>query len=400
MRNHVPREQLKLQQLRKQTAFVFTANFLLLFGGVGLLQHYWDLTSAFYWFGVAGLLLSYEFFETNQLLAQNHHPGQHFLLTNLGAGNGLTIIRGMVIAAAGGFLATPSPTGIWQWLPGLLYLLAVLGDRFDGYLARRTDHVTLMGAQLDMRLDALGILIATFLGLRFSRLPVWYLLVGFTFYFFTLGKWYRLQHNKPVYTLPADPGRPLLAGLQMGFLSVSILPIFPPEVTRTAAIIFGVPLLVTFLRDWLIVSGRYHTVTVRFPHLFHAVQTYFQSIGLPVLRLLIVVCGLVFLTRGNSDWVQEILSGLAHRGIPLPEGGIMGGMLLMFGAIGCGVLTRIVSLLLMGAMGGILTTSASHLLPTLLLFIGGILLHTGPGHFALTRWEESLFYRNADTENK
>lgn len=399
MGNHIARERLILQDLRKQTAFVFIVNFLLLCGGAGLLQYHWEWTQAFYWLGIAGLLLSYELFETIRLLEQNHHPGDHSLLANLGAGNGLTIFRGMLLAAAGGFLAAPTPTGIWRWLPGALYLLAVLCDRFDGYLARRTDHVTLMGAQLDMRLDALGILIATCLGLRYNQLPVWYLLVGSTFYVFTLGKWYRLSHNKPVYTLPADPGRPMLAGLQMGFLSASILPIFPPDVTRTAAIIFGLPLLVTFLRDWLIVSGRYQALENRFQYQFQGIQTYLQSIILPILRLLIVVSGVAFIARGEGEWVQRVLDGLANFGVLLPEGGIIGGMVLMLGAIGCGVLTRIVSLLLMVVMGGVLSANTSHLVPLLLLIIGGILLHTGPGHFTLIRWDESLVYRNTDTEN-
>ncbi|HKJ67851.1 MAG TPA: CDP-alcohol phosphatidyltransferase family protein [bacterium] len=394
MPDYIASKQLILQSLRKQIAVMFGVNGLLLGAGAGLLQQYWGWVPAASWFGIAGVLLSYEWFEANRLLAQNRPPDKQNLLTDLGWGNRVTIIRGMLFAAAGGFLATPSPNDLWQWMAGLLYLLAVLSDRFDGYLARRSDHVTLMGGRLDMRLDALGILIATLLGLRFNQLPIWYLLVGSTFYLFTLGKWYRARKKKPVYPLLADPGRPMLAGLQMGFLSISLLPIFPPGVTKTAAIVFGIPLLVTFLRDWLIVSGRFPAIENRFGRQFRALQSYVRSGVLPFLRVVIVVCGLIVIAHRNDQWMPGVLARIANMGILVSEGALIGGLLLMIGAIGVGVLTRSVSLLLMAVMAGMLSTAVPPLLPTLLLIAAGILLHAGPGHFAPVQWDESLLFRN------
>jgi len=46
-----------------------------------------------------------------------------------------------------------------------------------------------------------------------------------------------------------------LAGFQMGILAVFLWPIARPPSTLLAELIIGVPLLIGFIRDWLLVSG-------------------------------------------------------------------------------------------------------------------------------------------------
>ena len=50
-----------------------------------------------------------------------------------GPANILTLVRGMMIAILAGFLLAPKPTGIFGWLPALLYTLLASLDFLDGY---------------------------------------------------------------------------------------------------------------------------------------------------------------------------------------------------------------------------------------------------------------------------
>jgi CDP-diacylglycerol--glycerol-3-phosphate 3-phosphatidyltransferase len=85
--------------------------------------------------------------------------------------------------------------------------------------------------------------------------PPWYLLVGTARYLFLAGEWLRRRLGKPVYELPPDFSRRLMAGLQMGFLAALLWPAFTPPGTKIAATLFGIPFLYGFGRDWLVASG-------------------------------------------------------------------------------------------------------------------------------------------------
>jgi CDP-diacylglycerol--glycerol-3-phosphate 3-phosphatidyltransferase len=176
-------------------------------------------------------------------------------LANFGAGNQLTILRGVMIAFLAGFLFSPWPQGWLAWLPGLIYILAALFDLFDGYLARRTNHVTRLGEILDLNLDGLGILVACLLIVQYGQVPFWYLLVGLARYLFITGEWTLKKLGKPVIELAPNPARRPLAGAQMGFIAVVLLPIFSPPGTFLVAGMVAAPFLVGFFYDWLNVSG-------------------------------------------------------------------------------------------------------------------------------------------------
>ncbi|UCF97353.1 MAG: CDP-alcohol phosphatidyltransferase family protein [Spirochaetaceae bacterium] len=172
-----------------------------------------------------------------------------------GVANILSLSRGVLIALLAGFLFTQRPSGIVGWLPALLYTTLATLDFFDGYWARRTNTQTTMGELLDQEYDALGILIAVILVIQWDQLPVAFLYVGLAKYVFAWGISWRKSRGQAVYPLPSSYMRRRLAGFQMGILAVFLWPIARPPGTLLAELIIGVPLLLGFIRDWLLVSG-------------------------------------------------------------------------------------------------------------------------------------------------
>jgi CDP-diacylglycerol--glycerol-3-phosphate 3-phosphatidyltransferase len=138
------------------------------------------------------------------------------LLPAFGWGNGLTIVRGILVAGLAGFLFSPRPEGWVVWLPAILYTLSNATDFFDGFAARRTNHVTRLGEILDMSLDGTGVLVAAALAVQYGQVPVLFLGVALVRYVFLGGMWLRarwvLDHE-----MPGSISRQVFAGLQMGF---------------------------------------------------------------------------------------------------------------------------------------------------------------------------------------
>lgn len=193
-------------------------------------------------------------------LKWNYRPDHSNLMSTLGYGTWLTIIRGALIAVLAGYLFQPwsvtklSP-GIYSWTPGFLYIAAAVLDFVDGRVARASRHETRLGAFLDVNLDALGLLIAPSLAVLSGQLPVSYLSVGCAYYIYRTGIWLRKTLSKPVTEPGPWRGARIIAGVQMGFVGIALLPILSPPVTTLAAYVFMIPLLAGFLRDWIIVCG-------------------------------------------------------------------------------------------------------------------------------------------------
>lgn len=191
-------------------------------------------------------------------LYRNRDTENGALYHSLGHGNRTTLLRGLLIAATAGFLTT---TGMQTrpallFLPALFYTAAVLGDALDGHLARRQQHITRLGAELDTTLDALGLLIAPLLAVLYGKLHASYLLVSIAYYLFQWGIHWRQRHGRPVYPLPPSRLRRHLAGLQMILVAAALWPSLPAEAMRTLGVVVMLPLLIGFCRDWLHVSGR------------------------------------------------------------------------------------------------------------------------------------------------
>ncbi len=190
----------------------------------------------------------------------NYHPHQKNLRPTLGYGTWLTIIRGALIAVLAGYLFQPWPQakflpGRLSWVPGLLYIAASILDYSDGRVARACRHETRLGEFLDINLDALGLLIAPLVAVWYGQLPPAYLSVGFAYYLYMAGIRLRIRLSKPVNKPGPWRGAKLIAGIQMGFVGIALLPILGPPVTTLTAYIVMLPLLAGFTRDWMIVCG-------------------------------------------------------------------------------------------------------------------------------------------------
>jgi len=201
------------------------------------------------WVLVAGAVLAYELWFLRRHLARNAEPDGP-LRESLGPANALTVVRGGLYAAAGGFLLVPPTAGV-RWVPGLCYGVGAVLDFVDGWVARRTDRQSVLGARLDLAFDTLGFLVVALVAVAWGRLPAWYLALGLARYCFRAGEAYRRYRGRPVGSLPESRVRRPLAALQMGVITAALLPTLPTRVTVPLA-----PSLLVFGRDWLVVSGR------------------------------------------------------------------------------------------------------------------------------------------------
>lgn len=248
-----------LPSLRRRWLITALLAGLLLLAGYHVLALAWQTGRAFQWLLQASLGMIYLLWVLGRNLSANHRLGEARLLPDFGAGNVVTLFRGMLIACLIGFLLQPRPDGWVAWLPGALYTLAVLADFLDGYLARLTRRATRLGEILDMSLDGWGVLVASLLAIQYEQVPLWYLAVALARYLFMIGIWLRRRLNLPVYELSPSVRRRAFAGVQMGFLFFILMPVFAPPGTHLAAAIFALPFLVGFMLDWLTVSGVFKT---------------------------------------------------------------------------------------------------------------------------------------------
>lgn len=305
-----------LSRLRKKWLALALGQFLLICFGFLILRIWWEPQFSSLWAGMAGLFSLVFLGQLRSELKLNTRPGDNKILPHFGAGNILTIWRGFVIALLIGFLITPWPTGWLAWLPGLLYSIAALADLFDGYLARRFDHATLLGERLDLSLDGLGVLIASILLVKYGQVPVWYLLVGMARYLYIGGIWLRQKSGKKVYDLRESPTRRPFAGAQMGFIAVVLFPVFSPPGTYLAAAFFAIPFLIGFIADWLVVSGMENLVIMNiFPLGSYLksdpkIERFFQSWIEKVLKDWLPLFVRVVLVFMLLVWIERSLMGL------------------------------------------------------------------------------------------
>jgi CDP-diacylglycerol---glycerol-3-phosphate 3-phosphatidyltransferase len=173
----------------------------------------------------------------------------------LGTANKITLFRGILLCGVAGFATIPPPSGPLAWLPGCLFAVAVGADVLDGAVARRKGETTRLGAALDREFDALGTLLAALVAYRCGHVPLFYIGVGSIYYWFNLGLWLRRMLERPVNDLPPSLFRKMAGAGQSVFLAIALLPLFEPHVTYWSSWIFALSVLVSFTRDWQIVTG-------------------------------------------------------------------------------------------------------------------------------------------------
>ena len=254
-----------------------------------------------------GLLIWLHLHRQLQLhLTDNHHPVEKDrFYSTLGAGNWITLARGCGVIILTGFLPfavlpeheSLSHTGL-VWVPGIIYLTLSLADLLDGFIARKQDHETELGKRLDIKTDAAGLLVASLLAMALGRLPVLYILTGLAYYMFILGIWLRQRRDLPVVPLLYRPYSRIIAGCQMGLVGMVLLPIFTTPFTLLAGYLFMTPLLLGFLRDWLVVTGWVETDAAQQTRLDRFAGRLKTRLVLPF-RLLLLLCGIAALTPAD-----------------------------------------------------------------------------------------------------
>jgi CDP-diacylglycerol--glycerol-3-phosphate 3-phosphatidyltransferase len=172
-----------------------------------------------------------------------------------GLANTLTLLRGALYAVVAGFVVVPATTDL-AWVPALCYGVGVVLDKLDGTVARSVGQQTALGARLDTAFDTFGFVAAPLLAVLWGLLPIWYLSISAARYVFLAGiRWRRLR-DRPVFDRPdSDLGR-YLAGVQMAFITIALVPSTPTDLVWTVAPIVLAPSLAVFARDSLTVSGR------------------------------------------------------------------------------------------------------------------------------------------------
>ena len=362
-------------------------------GGLGLfLRVHLSLGQTLLWLGMSAIIGFYILGYLYTRLPENIRPGELEPLPTLGPGTVLSLVGGWLLAAMGGFLLIPRPEGAVAWLPALLFLAALLADLFDGMLARRANHVTRLGADLDMTLDDLGVLLAAMLAVRWGQWPLWYVIVGLARYLFIWGLAWRQRQGLPTRKLEDSTTRRRLAGLQWGFLFVTLWPIMPAWLATAAGLAFVLPFLLNFTYDFLVAS----TVIDDHDPDFRATMKRWQRLacGPVALAVRLVTATMAAVTLWQAFTGREAFAaGLAQvAGLPA----VTVSLLLGAGAIlaillALGVAPRLTAVLLYIPISFILAADVSFW-PGLIAFFGLTLtILLGPGPHALWQPEGGIF---------
>lgn len=332
-----------------------------------------DFTMAMQWLAQSGLLWALVWQQTWQRRELNRFSPDASLYHDLGLANRLTLLRGWLIAATGGFLFLPFDASWIGWIPAALYSVAAILDRVDGFVARRTSRTSLLGGELDTVFDALGLFVAPVLAVTYGKVHWSYLFVSVAYYCFVWGLHWRRTHHLPVYPLAPSKLRRTLAGFQMGYVAVVLWPPFDAQITLVAGFGFMVPLLIGFIVDWLVVSGRIDAQSPRTSSTFARIGVLSASIVQPALRLVSAISLALILQDSQSPLT-----------IPL----LIAGVLVLLGLGGRIAAVAVLMLLAWQFPQGASSMSA-HVV--LLSTIGVLLL--GCGRFSLWQWDDEWVNR-------
>ncbi len=251
------------------------------------------------WFITSCMFAGFVWLQCWRRRALNRPTSNAVLYPTLGWANRITLFRGVLIAACGGFLLPASTVLAVGWIGGPLYSIAAILDRVDGYVARRSGQTTLLGIEFDTVVDALGMIVAPLLALSLGKIHWTYLLVSVAYYLFQLGLYWRRSQGLPVYPLIPNKLRRALAGFQMGFIAVVLWPPFLAPMTLVIGIAFMVPVLLGFCVDWLVVSGKIQPQSPATAGIFGNIALFSTTYFQPALRLLLLLALFMFSQFSN-----------------------------------------------------------------------------------------------------
>jgi phosphatidylglycerophosphate synthase len=173
---------------------------------------------------------------------RTYHPFARF-----GPANQVTTLRALLVALVSGLIGEPHDRAL---IAIVLAGTATALDGVDGWLARRSGMVSAFGAQFDVEMDALLILMLSILAWREGKAGMWVLASGLTRYGFvaagTLLPWLR----RP---LPGSMRAKTICVFQVCGLLVVLLPRITPPASNLVAAVSLAALWYSFAVDvqWL-----------------------------------------------------------------------------------------------------------------------------------------------------
>lgn len=293
-----------IDRLRRQWTVLAVAGVTCIAAVAGVLTIRIGSDAALRWGLPTAIVLSWFLWRLRTSLNRNHPPGDPGLIPSLGAANLVTIARASLVASLAGFLfqAPIAPTAtVRDWLPGLLYLFVALMDCADGMVARAAGNVTCLGVHLDTRADALGLLLAGLLLVIDAKAPLPYLWVGIGYYVLQLAARLRRAAGLPVGQVPPRPDARWVAGCEMAFAALALLPLFTPEATRPAAWIMTLAAGASLGRDWLIICRTDPPPDRTLSRVRDVVSREALAQCLPVALRFAVALGLILIVFAASD---------------------------------------------------------------------------------------------------
>lgn len=175
--------------------------------------------------------------------------------TVFGLANTVTLLRGLLYAVVAGFVVVPAETAL-AWVPAVCYGTGVVLDKVDGAIAKTVGEETALGKRLDMAFDIFGLVAAPLVAVLWGALPVYYLSLSAARYAFVGAVRLHCWRGGTVHSLPdSDLGR-YLAGVQMVFVTIALVPAVPTALVYTVAPVVLAPSLAVFIRDYLYATGR------------------------------------------------------------------------------------------------------------------------------------------------
>ena len=132
------------------------------------------------------------------------------------------------------------------WTVFAITVIALTLDGFDGYLARRFNHVSEFGAKFDMEVDAFLILMLSCAAFVLGKAGAWVLLIGAMRYMFILG-----QLALPALNQPLGPSfrRKLVCVVQVLALGIVLVPIVEPPISAWISALALLALVYSFAVD-------------------------------------------------------------------------------------------------------------------------------------------------------
>jgi hypothetical protein len=181
----------------------------------------------------------------------------------------------------------------------------------------------------------------------------------------------------------------------MGFLSAVLWPILKPPATTLAGLFFLAPLLVSFARDWLVVSGLVNPASEGYRRARSQARTVLLR-WVPVPARAVTVLSLVAEVSMNAGRLSARAVLFQQAGLPFGERAV-GLFLILEGLgallIGLGIAGRAAASILLFPIG--FTIVAAGLTRDARLLLSGILtvLILGTGAYSLWQPEDRIFTR-------